>query len=417
MPPPLPSQRDRRPSSALAESSARGIFTPMRLTSSFAVFRADPEEQDLAKARWLARDGRLDAAEQEYRNVLEQRPGIPAGWIELCDLLRREGRLEDSLAAAIQAEQHFGPDAAMPLALKGAALSELGRTREAVTALEAALERDGNLALAWHELAYAAYRVGEYPRALLALDRAFALEPHTDTLMLRGRILREAGQYEAAEVAFDAAAQATEHDVPRREAQRETLATRRAAALGGRKPRQFTARERAYVLTGTVLLDPDPIPATQLTDSLARSIASLEAYVRQAGWHPAAVAGALPGDEALAAAIAKRLGVDVAVTAALDPADRPIIVTVFNNGSPEWAKQVARLERWKAGTTFALAQAPGVDCAADVAGRLGALDKDLLNEAAAAAIDKDLPAFDLADAATLAVSQQAPWRRRLSEGS
>jgi tetratricopeptide (TPR) repeat protein len=387
----------------------------MRLTSSFAVFRADPQEQDLAKARWLARDGKAEAAEQEYRNVLEQHPGIPAGWIELCELLRREGRLEDALSCALQAEQHFGPDAAMPLALKGAALSELGRTREAVIALESALERDGNLALAWHELAYAAYRVGEYPRALLALDRAFSLEPHTDTLMLRGRILREAGQYEAAEVAFDAAGQATEHDIPRREAEREVLATRRAATLGaGRRPKQFSARERAYVLTGTVLLDPEPIPAAQLTDSFARSIACLEPFVRSVGWHPAAVAGALPADVPLAEAIARRLGADHAVTAALDPADRPIVVTVFNNGGDEWAKQIGRLTRWKSGTTFALAQAPGVEYPADVAGRLGALDRDLVHAAASAALARDLKPADVAEAAALVGSLQAPWRRRLS---
>jgi tetratricopeptide (TPR) repeat protein len=386
----------------------------MRLTSSFAVFRADPQEQDLAKARWLARDGKLEAAETEYRSVLESHPDIPAGWIELCDLLRREGRIEDSLAAAIQAEQHFGPAAAMPLALKGAALSELGRTREAVAALEAALERDGNLALAWHELAYAAYRVGEYPRALLALDRAFALEPHTDTLMLRGRILREAGQFGAAEVAFEAAGQATEHEIPRRDAERELLATRRAASLGGRKPRQFSARERAYVLTGTVLLDPDPIPAAQLVESLARSIASVESLVRLARWSPAAVAGTLPSDAPLADALAKRLGIDVAPLAALDPADRPLIVTVFNNGGAEWAKQIGRLERWKAGTTFALAQAPGVDDAADVAGRLGALDKELVARSAAAAMERSLSGIDASDAANLLLSPEAPWRRRLS---
>jgi len=48
----------------------------MRLTSSFAVFRADPQEQDLAKARWLAREGKLEAAELEYRGVLELHPSL-----------------------------------------------------------------------------------------------------------------------------------------------------------------------------------------------------------------------------------------------------------------------------------------------------------------------------------------------------
>jgi len=386
----------------------------MRLTSSFAVFRVDPNEQDLAKARWLARDGKAEAAEGEYRRVLEQHPDIGTGWIEFVDLLRRQGRLEDALGVALQAEQHFGPEAAMPLALKGAALSELGRTREAVTALEAALERDGNLALAWHELAYAAYRVGEYPRALLALDRAFALEPHTDTLLLRGRILREAGQFEAAEVAFEAAEQATDHDIPQREAAREVLATRRAASLArGRRPRQFTARERIFVLTGTVILSPETVTADELPASFAGSLAGLGPLVRAVGWKPAVVTGAALSDGDLAEVVAKSLGIPAMPPAALDPGDHPLVVTVFNTGTEEWSKQVARLARWKSGTTFALAQAPSVPDAADVAGRLGALDPGLVAAAAATALQQDL-AFtpDVDEAARLATSSRAPWRAR-----
>jgi len=232
----------------------------MRFTSSYAVFRAEPGEEDLARARYLAREGRADEAEKEYRETLDRHPMLPAGWIELFELLRLQGRHEEALLAADAAAGTLGPDAAMPLALRGAALAELGRTRDALRALEGSLERDGNLALAWHELAYAAYKVGEYPRALLALDRAFMLEPHTDTLILRGRILREAGQYEAAEVAFEGAIQAADYDVPRREAERENLATRRAAGLGGKRPRDFTPRQRTFMQLGTVLIEADAIP-------------------------------------------------------------------------------------------------------------------------------------------------------------
>ncbi|HVO35501.1 MAG TPA: tetratricopeptide repeat protein, partial [Gemmatimonadales bacterium] len=227
----------------------------MRFTSSYAVFHYGPGEKVLAKARWFTREGKPVEAEQEYRAALESAPDLRSGWLELFELLRQRRRYADALALARRAEAQFGPDAAMPLALTGAALAELGRTREAVEALEAAIERDGNFALAWHELAYAAFRAGEYSRALLVLDRAFTLEPHTDTLLLRGRILREAGQYDAAEVAFEGAEQSAEHDLPRREAAREILATRRAAALGGKRPRDFTARERAFAELGAVLLD------------------------------------------------------------------------------------------------------------------------------------------------------------------
>jgi tetratricopeptide (TPR) repeat protein len=385
----------------------------MRLSSSFAVFRADPAEQDLTRARWLAREGRIEAAEHEYRAALAAQPDLKAGWIELVELLRRAGRHQAALDAALDAEAHYGPDAAMPLVLKGAALIELGRTREAVQALEAALERDGNLALAWHELAYAAFKVGEYSRALLALDRAFALEPHIDTLLLRGRILREAGQYEAAEVAFDAAQQATDHDIPRRDAERETLTTRRAAALGGKRPGAFSARERIFADTGTAVVDPGAADGGVTAGLLAGSLATLPRLVREAGWEPAVVAGALEADAALAEAVAAALGAPTEMLAALDPADRPLIVTLLNDGGAEWAKQARRLERWGAGTTFALLQLPDAADPADIAGAVRTVAPADAREALARALA--LPAAAPAESGEterLAANPQAPWRHR-----
>lgn len=385
----------------------------MRLSSSFAVFRADPAEQDLARARWLTRDGKTEAAEREYRTALAARPDLAAGWIELVELLRRDNRHEAALEVAMGAEAHFGPAAAMPLVLKGAALSELGRTREAVKALEAALERDGNLALAWHELAYAAFKVGEFSRALLALDRAFGLEPHIDTLLLRGRILREAGQYEAAEVAFDAAQQATDHDIPKRDAEREGLATRRAAALGGKRPAAFTMRERVFVETGTAVIDAGKPDAGLSAELLAGCMAALPGLVAAAGWKPAVVAGAAGVDGVLAQAVAKLLGAHTAMIAAIDPADRPLIVTLLNDGGAEWAKQTKRLARWSAGATFALVQVPGAPDPADAAGAIRAVPPEEVRAFAGAALAlKEAEPMDATEAARLAANAQAPWFRR-----
>src|SRR2546421_691447 len=109
---------------------------------------------------------------------------------------------------------------------------------------ERAVEGGPGLALVWPELGYAAYRLGNPDRALLALDRAFALEPHTETLKLRGRILREAGRYAAAEVAFEAAAQAAEHREQREEAEREIATTRRYGFYAPRRPDQLSRAER-----------------------------------------------------------------------------------------------------------------------------------------------------------------------------
>jgi tetratricopeptide (TPR) repeat protein len=347
----------------------------MRLTSSFAVFRVQPGEEGLAKARWHVREDHAAEAEQAYRAAIAADPDLRAGWLELFELLRQGGRHDDALAVALRAEQHFGPDAAMPRAIKGAALAELGRTAEAIAALEEAIERDGNLALAWHELAYAAYRAGEYARALLVLDRAFALEPHTDTLMLRGRILRAAAQYDAAEVAFEGAHQSAEHDVPRREAEREILATRRAATLGGKKPGRFTAREQAFVEHGAILLDGGGSLGTRsdaLAGLLAASIAAMTGLVTAMGWRPGGCAGVADEDDRLAAAFATHFGVPLLRLAALDAQDRPLIVTVANAGGRDWERQLSRLERWGAGFAFALAQDPGAAESADVIGTLRA---------------------------------------------
>src|SRR5439155_296507 len=113
------------------------------------------------------------------------------------------------------------------------------------------------LALVWHELGYAAFRLGDRNRALLALDRAFALEPHTETLRLRGRILRDAGRYQAAEVAYEGAAQAAEHAEQREAAEREISITQRYAFYAPRRPEHLSPAERWFAETGTVVLAAD----------------------------------------------------------------------------------------------------------------------------------------------------------------
>ena len=176
----------------------------MRTTASYELFPDAPGERAMARARYLAREGRIAEAEKAYRDVLAANPDLKACWAECFELLRRSGRTRDALRLAEAARAQFG-DSAFPLVLLGAALTELERYREALSTLEQAAELDPDLALVWHELGYAAFRLGDRNRALLALDRAFALEPHTETLRLRGRILRDAGRYQAAEVTYEGA--------------------------------------------------------------------------------------------------------------------------------------------------------------------------------------------------------------------
>src|SRR5216683_2588172 len=215
----------------------------MRTTASFELFPDAPSERAIARARYLVREGRAADAEQAYRDVLAEHPDLKSGWAECFELLRDQGRREDALRLAEGARAQFG-DQAFALALKGAALIELERYREAIATLEQAVESDPDLALVWHELGYAAFRLGDKNRALLALDRAFALEPHTETLQLRGRILRDAGRYQAAEVAFEGAAQAAEHADQRTGAEREIAVTQRYAFYAPRRPDELAPGER-----------------------------------------------------------------------------------------------------------------------------------------------------------------------------
>src|SRR5437660_751166 len=231
----------------------------MRTTASFDLFPDGPSERAMVRARWLAREGRVADAESAYRGVLRSHPDLKSCWAEYFELLRDDGRAEEALRLADGALAQFG-DAAFPLALKGAALIELARFRDALAVLERAVEADADL----------------------ALDRAFALEPHSETLKLRGRILRDAGRYLAAEVAFEGAAQAAEHPEQRTTAEHEIAATRRFAFYAPRKPDDLSAAERWFATTGSVVLASAPGPVPPSDAALVKAFAEL---AQDSGWH------------------------------------------------------------------------------------------------------------------------------------
>jgi tetratricopeptide (TPR) repeat protein len=320
----------------------------MRTTASYRVFANGPGERAVSRARWLAREGRYADAESAYRDVIAEQPELEAGWAEYFELLRAQGRAADGLTVAHAAEAQF-PTSGFPLALAGAALIELGRYRAALGALERAVEMDPDLALVWHELGVAAHRLGDPNRALLALDRAFALEPHTDTLRLRGRILREAGRYQAAEVAFEGAAEAAEHDEQRLEAQREAAATRRYAFYAPRRPEDLSPAERWFSDTGAVVLTPRPGPVAPSDEVLVTALRDLAA---DRGWRFGQVV-AFPSARACAPLIAAALDAPVVAPDALDPAAVPLVVAArCLPVEPGWAITAAAVLDAGAGLWF-----------------------------------------------------------------
>src|SRR5213083_210522 len=293
----------------------------MRTTASYDLFPDAPSERAMARARWLAREGRVADAEAAYKDVLATHPDLKACWAEYFDLLRRGGRRDEALQLSARALAQFGATG-FALALEGAALMELERVPEALASLERAADADPDLALVWHELGVAAWKLGDGNRALLALDRAFALEPHTETLRLRGRILRHAGRYPAAEVAFEGAAQAAEHREQREVAEHEILATRRFAFYAPRRPDDLSAAERWFAETGTVLLAPDAGPVPPSDDALVQAFLEVS---HDSGWRfgQVVVAGpALP----IWSTLAEGLRAPRVEWTALDPATCPVVV-------------------------------------------------------------------------------------------
>src|SRR5438876_5779331 len=322
----------------------------MRTTASYDFFPDARGERALARARWLAREGRARDAQSAYDDLLAAKPELKVAWAEYFELLPANGRGEDALQLADRARAIFG-DTGFAFTLRGAALTELGRYQEALVELDRAVEADPDLALVWHELGYAAYKLGDRNRALLALDRAFALEPHTDTLKLRGQILREAGRYQAAEVAFEGAAQAAEHAEQRADADREIATTRRYGSYTPRRPEDLTAAERWFADTGSVVLASTPGPVAPSDETIVATFAEVAA---NCGWHFGQVI--LLGPEFPASTdLAERVGAALVTPAAPDLAACPLIVGLRPLPADRtWNGIVGRLTSQQIGLVFGL---------------------------------------------------------------
>lgn len=341
----------------------------MRTTASFDLFPDAPSERAMARARWLVGEGRAADAEAAYRDLLTLHPDFKLCWAEYFELLRGQGRSRDALQVAEAAQTQF-PDSAFALALTGAALIDLDRYPDAIAVLERALDSDPNLGLVWHELGLAAYRLGDGNRALLALDRAFALEPHTETLKLRGRVLRDAGRYAAAEVAFEGAAQAAEHDAQRALAEREIQVTRRYGAYAPRKPDELEPAERWFAETGAAVLAPLPGPVPPSDEALVRAFGELAG---DAGWgfgQVVAVGPTLPIWNTLAELVRAPL----ATRAELDPALVPL-VAALRPLPPDtgWDDTVRAAAAEQAGLVFTLEHPDETDATLVVADVIGVL--------------------------------------------
>jgi tetratricopeptide (TPR) repeat protein len=334
----------------------------MYSTDQFRIFSGGPADRILSRPRRLLQEGRLEEAEAAYRTALELQPDLRATWTECFALLRHAGRHGEALAFADRAAEQFGDDA-LPAVLRGAALVELGRFREGLEMLDEAARKDPDSGLVWHEAGYAAWRLGELSRALMALDRAFALEPHGGTLHLRGLVLRQAGRYLAAEVAFEGASQAAEFPPQRERAEREIQVTRRYAAFPGSRPETLPPMRRWFAETGSVPLTGHlGEPATD--EVLAAGVAALSGDL---GWRFSVLVAldAWPGWYDLA----KTLGVPVSDSYPQDPTAVPIVAARHPAVVREWERQAVQPRERGRGLSLALHHPPQLT-PADLTGHL-----------------------------------------------
>jgi Flp pilus assembly protein TadD len=323
----------------------------MFTTAQFRIFTSEPEEKALIRPRHLLRDGDRTQAEAAYLQVIAGEPGLKAAWAEYFQLLRAEGRFDDALELAEKATERFEGDA-FAGALKGAALVEMGQLRPAIKYLQASAELDPDFGMVWHEMGYAAYRLGEFTHALLALDRAFALDPRSGTIHLRGKILRTSGQFMAAEVAFAGAAEAAEFAEQRIEAEHQIEITRRYAHFG-RRPAELNDQDRWFAEQGTVFLAGpagEPVPVE----------AALDGFANLAGRMNWRFTTLVPVDEWPGwTRLAQLLG--VAVEPNLQPSFGLIPLIVARQPDctdPRWMTGIKAIRGTGAGLTFVLEQPP-----------------------------------------------------------
>lgn len=343
----------------------------MFTTAQFRVFAGEPEERALARPRHLLLDGDRTQAEAAYLDVIGAEPWLKAAWGEYFQLLRAEGRFDDALELADRAIAHFEADA-FSGALKGAALVEMGRLRPAIKYLQASAELDPDFGMVWHEMGYAAYRLGEFTHALLALDRAFALDPRSGTLHLRGKILRNSGQFLAAEVAFAGAAEAAEFAQQRTEAERQISITRRYAQFG-RKPAELSERTQWMAEQGGSVLTAESGPAPTDEDVVEGFVA----ICLQECWHFSTLmpVDGWAGWESLARTLNTPLERELQPSFGMVP----LIVSRRTDATdPRWQAGNRAVTGTRSGLVFVLEQSSD-EPAADIAGWLagtpaGALD-------------------------------------------
>ncbi|MGO9993421.1 MAG: tetratricopeptide repeat protein [Steroidobacteraceae bacterium] len=162
----------------------------------------DRNTDKLGRAALSLQSGEIAAAEQLYREVLEERPGNAVALQQLGMLALQRG---DPQTALTRANQWRVVAPANPFAhtLAGMALAALGRRDDALAAFEAVLRQSPDFIPALAETGRLQVMLGRLQPALATYARLLALEPrHADAHNGRGVALRGLRRYSEALASF-----------------------------------------------------------------------------------------------------------------------------------------------------------------------------------------------------------------------
>lgn len=177
-----------------------------------AVLAREPEHADALNnlGNCLRRLGDPRGAEAAYRRALEARPGFAGALTNLGTLLQGQGLIDEAIEPLREAAR-VEPDAAAHHANLGLALAGRRRFDEAIGALQRARALDMGSADIAYNLGTALQAGGRHHDAAAHYRAAIALAPggmHADACNNLGLVLKELGEFHAAQQAFDAALRA-----------------------------------------------------------------------------------------------------------------------------------------------------------------------------------------------------------------
>jgi predicted TPR repeat methyltransferase len=161
----------------------------------------------LQQALQLHQQGKLDAAQDLYRQVLARVPRQFDALHLLGVIARQRGDAHQSAALIREALQVDANQARAHCNL-GAALQDLGEPQAALQSYETALGLDPHYALAWDNRGNTLRRLGRLPEALDSYERALGLRPdHVDAWCHRAIVLHDLGRFDEAAASAERALQ------------------------------------------------------------------------------------------------------------------------------------------------------------------------------------------------------------------